>query len=67
MRLMQILNGGAPCQQVDSEEEDEQEGDADDEVSLFFVLRSAANAWLACCVLLSVPTVTADLALLQTL
>ena len=27
---MQILNGGAPCQQVDSEEEDEQEVDTED-------------------------------------
>lgn len=26
-----ILNGGAPCQQIDSEEEDEQEAEADDE------------------------------------
>ena len=30
---MQILNGGAPCQQIDSEEEDDVEGEADDEVS----------------------------------
>lgn len=28
---MQILNGGAPCQQIDSEEEDEQEVDQEDE------------------------------------
>ena len=30
---MQILNGGAACQQIDSEEEDEQEAEADSEVS----------------------------------
>ena len=27
---MQILNGGAPCQQIDSEEEEEQEVEAED-------------------------------------
>jgi hypothetical protein len=30
---LQILNGGAPCQQIDSQEEDEQEAEAEDEVS----------------------------------
>ena len=30
---MQILNGGAPCQQIDSEEDDDQEAEAEDEVS----------------------------------
>ena len=33
VHVLQILNGGAPCQQIDSEEEDEQEAEADDEVS----------------------------------
>ncbi len=33
VHALQILNGGAPCQQIDSEEEDEQEAEADDEVS----------------------------------
>lgn len=30
---MQILSGGAPCQQIDSEEDDDQEAEAEDEVS----------------------------------
>ena len=30
---MQVLNGGAPCQQIDSEEDDDQEAEAEDEVS----------------------------------
>lgn len=30
---MQILAGGAPCQQIDSEEDDDQEAEAEDEVS----------------------------------
>ena len=29
---VQILNGGAPCQQIDSEEDDDQEAEAEDEV-----------------------------------
>ena len=32
--MVQILNGGAACQQIDSEEEDEQEAEADSEVSM---------------------------------
>ena len=31
--MMQILSGGAPCQQIDSEEDDDQEVEAEDEVS----------------------------------
>ena len=31
--MMQILSGGAPCQQIDSEEDDDQEAEAEDEVS----------------------------------
>ena len=33
VRVMQVLNGGAPCQQVDSEEDDDQEAEVEDEVS----------------------------------
>ena len=31
--MMQILSGGAPCQQIDSEEDDDQEAEPEDEVS----------------------------------
>ena len=31
--MMQILSGGALCQQIDSEEDDDQEAEAEDEVS----------------------------------
>ena len=34
---MQILAGGAPCQQIDSEEDDDQEAEAEDEVSLTYI------------------------------
>jgi len=45
--VLQILNGGAPCQQVDSEEEDEQEAEAEDEVSGL----SLALSGVCCCLL----------------
>ena len=52
---MQILNGGAPCQQIDSEEEDEQEAEAEDDVStrdtLHALSRHVALLLLCCAVL----------------
>ena len=49
---LQILNGGAPCQQIDSEEEDEQEAEAEDEVSTRDTLHALSQhvaLLLLCC------------------
>jgi len=53
VHALQILNGGAPCQQIDSEEEDEQEAEADDEVSARIPCVPCHSIWqCSCCAVL---------------
>ena len=43
--MMQILSGGAPCQQIDSEEDDDQEAEAEDEVSRLSSIEDSQAVW----------------------